>query len=87
MHFFPLQGVSLEDIEKAEEVLRSNEPAKSSVLTKETSVFGGNGVTPSTIPTATTTTTISSSAVDNPSKEDTSVLSGYRRRHIENDVR
>ncbi|XP_059141745.1 protein phosphatase 1 regulatory subunit 12A-like isoform X2 [Physella acuta] len=79
------QGVSLEDIEKAEEVLRSNEPAKSSVLTKETSVSGGNGVTPSTIPTATTTTTISSSAVDNPSKEDTSVLSGYRRRHIEND--
>ncbi|CAL1539874.1 unnamed protein product [Lymnaea stagnalis] len=93
------QGVSLEDIEKAEEVLRSNDPlnpggtalnlpsSRNSVITKDNGGMG-NGLSsiPSSIPTASTsstTTSISTSVSDNLIKEDPSVISGYRRRTVE----
>ncbi|XP_055888702.1 protein phosphatase 1 regulatory subunit 12C-like isoform X3 [Biomphalaria glabrata] len=84
------QGVSLEDIEKAEEVLRSNDPlnptstytstSRTSVSTKDNGVVSNGQSVTTGIATTTTTT---NSSCDNPTKEDSSVISGYRLRTSE----
>ncbi|KAH9495413.1 hypothetical protein Btru_016436, partial [Bulinus truncatus] len=89
------QGVSLEDIEKAEEVLRLHDPlnpgSSSASLSLSTSknllgttdgkaVGNGTGQFVSTTGSSGTVASISSSAGDNPLKEDSSVISGYRSR-------
>ncbi|KAH9514768.1 hypothetical protein Btru_023603, partial [Bulinus truncatus] len=89
------QGVSLEDIEKAEEVLRLHDPlnpgSSSASLSLSTSknllgtadgkaVGNGTGQFVSTTGSTGTVASISSSAGDNPLKEDSSVISGYRSR-------
>ncbi|BFZ09863.1 hypothetical protein BsWGS_12904 [Bradybaena similaris] len=93
------QGVSLEDIEKAEESLKADKdstdanttsshllPSRNSLISKG-NVSAGSGEMASTtgISTATTTTTIPSTVggSDGDTKEDRSVMSGYRLRAAE----
>lgn len=102
--FFLFQGVSLEDIEKAEESLKADKdstdasttshllPSRNSLISKgNVSAGSGEMATTTGISTATTTTTTIPSTVggsDGDSKEDRTVMSGYRLRAAEdkNDV-